>query len=128
MRDAKAIQTLLDGCRRCYWTIREKDSVNTFSLNGTTRPIGEVNALLDELLVLIELLVVAAPPSMAVDDIRCLLGFLVDSPQPNQVLSSIVLKRIIPSCLRGLLETLGREFKSLYSLDASLCYYNSHYY
>ncbi|PWA45076.1 BEACH domain-containing protein [Artemisia annua] len=85
MRDAKAIQTLLDGCRRCYWTIREKDSVNTFSLNGTTRPIGEVNALLDELLVLIELLVVAAPPSMAVDDIRCLLGFLVDSPQPNQV-------------------------------------------
>ncbi|KAI3741242.1 hypothetical protein L1987_58913 [Smallanthus sonchifolius] len=85
MRDAKAIQTLLDGCRRCYWTIREKDSMNTFSLNGPTRPIGEVNALVDELLVVIELLVVAAPPSMAVDDIRCLLGFLVDSPQPNQV-------------------------------------------
>ncbi|XP_071717887.1 BEACH domain-containing protein C2-like [Rutidosis leptorrhynchoides] len=85
MRDAKAIQTLLDGCRRCYWIIREKDSVNTFSLNEDTRPIGEVNALVDELLVLIELLVVAAPPSMAVDDIRCLLGFLVDSPQPNQV-------------------------------------------
>ncbi|KAL8235755.1 hypothetical protein R6Q59_016836 [Mikania micrantha] len=84
MRDAKAIQTLLDGCRRCYWTIREKDSVNAFSLNGPTRPIGEVNALVDELLVVIELLVVAAPPSMAGDDIRCLLGFLVDSPQPNQ--------------------------------------------
>lgn len=85
MRDAKAIQTLLDGCRRCYWIIREKDSMNTFSLNEATRPVGEVNALVDELLVLIELLVVAAPPSMAVDDIRCLLGFLVDSPQPNQV-------------------------------------------
>lgn len=87
MRDANAIQTLLDGCRRCYWTIRENESINTFSMNEATRPVGEVNALVDELLVVIELLVVAAPPSMAVDDVRCLLGFMVDCPQPNQVCS-----------------------------------------
>ncbi|KAI7737898.1 hypothetical protein M8C21_032162 [Ambrosia artemisiifolia] len=86
MRDAKAIQALLDGCRRCYWTIREKDSMNTFSIDGAPRPIGEVNALVDELLVVIELLFVEAPPPMAVNDIRCLLGFLVDCPQPNQVM------------------------------------------
>ncbi|KAM1262483.1 hypothetical protein ACFX13_028272 [Malus domestica] len=87
MRDANAIQMLLDSCRRCYWTIREKDSVNTFSLshNETRRPVGEVNALVDELLVIIELLVGAAPPSLASEDVRCLLGFMVDCPQPNQV-------------------------------------------
>ncbi|KAK3036099.1 hypothetical protein RJ639_031680 [Escallonia herrerae] len=85
MRDANAIQMLLDGCRRCYWTIRENDSMNTFSVNEATRPVGEVNALVDELLVVIELLVVAASPSLAMDDIRCLLGFMVDCPQPNQV-------------------------------------------
>lgn len=85
MRDANAIQMLLDGCRRCYWTIREKDSVNTFSLNEAARPVGEVNALVDELLVVIELLVGAAPPSLASEDVRRLLGFMVDCPQPNQV-------------------------------------------
>lgn len=84
MRDANAIQMLLDGCRRCYWTIRESDSTDTF-MNDETRPVGEVNALVDELLVVIELLVVAAPPSLATDDVRCLLGFMVDCPQPNQV-------------------------------------------
>ncbi|KAI6706714.1 hypothetical protein NL676_009676 [Syzygium grande] len=68
MRDANAIQVLLDGCRKCYWTI-----------------LGAVNALVDELLVIIELLIGSAPPSIAADDIRCLLGFLVDCPQPNQV-------------------------------------------
>lgn len=86
MRDANAIQMLLDGCRKCYWTIHEKDSINTFSLQEALRPLGEVNALVDELMVVIELLVVAAPPSSAVDDVRCLLGFMVDCPQPNQVL------------------------------------------
>lgn len=85
MRDANAFQMLLDGCRRCYWTIREKDSVNTFSLNEATRPVGEVNALVDELLVIIELLIGAAPPSLASDDVRRLLWFMVDCPQPNQV-------------------------------------------
>ncbi|KAJ7951025.1 BEACH domain-containing protein C2 [Quillaja saponaria] len=85
IRDANAIQMLLDGCRRCYWTVRENDSVNTFSLMEATRPVGEVNALVDELLVIIELLVVAAPPALAPEDVRCLLGFMVDCPQPNQV-------------------------------------------
>ncbi|CAL9068126.1 unnamed protein product [Musa banksii] len=85
MREANALQMLLDGCRRCYWIVREKDSVDTFSLNGTSRPVGEVNSLVDELLVVIELLIGAASPSLAADDVRCLIGFLVDCPQPNQV-------------------------------------------
>ncbi|KAL3536918.1 hypothetical protein ACH5RR_000284 [Cinchona calisaya] len=85
MRDANAIQMLLDGCRRCYWTTRESDSVDTFSMDEAARPVGEINALVDELLVVIELLVLAATPSMAVDDVRCLLGFMVDCPQLNQV-------------------------------------------
>lgn len=85
MRDANAIQMLLDGCRRCYWTIHEKDSVSTFSLDEAIRPVGEVNALVDELLVVIELLVLAAAPSLAVEDVRRLLRFMVDCPQPNQV-------------------------------------------
>ncbi|KAJ9171294.1 hypothetical protein P3X46_014682 [Hevea brasiliensis] len=85
MRDANAIQMLLDGCRRCYWTIREKDSVNTFSMDEAVPPMGELNALVDELLVIIELLIGAAPPSSAADDLRCLLGFIVDCPQPNQI-------------------------------------------
>lgn len=87
MRDANAIQMLLDGCRRCYWTVPEKDSVNTISLTGAARPVGEVNALVDELLVVIELLIVAASPLLASDDVRCLLGFIVDCPQPGQVRS-----------------------------------------
>ncbi|KAG8363377.1 hypothetical protein BUALT_Bualt19G0016000 [Buddleja alternifolia] len=85
MRDANAIQMLLDGCRRCYWTVRESDSVSTFPMNADARLVGEVNALVDELLVVIELLVVAAPPYLSVEDIRCLLGFMIDCPQPNQV-------------------------------------------
>lgn len=85
MREANALQMFLDGCRRCYWVVRERDSVDTFSPNGTSRPIGEVNALIDELLVVIELLVGAASPSLAGDDVRCLIGFMIDCPQPNQV-------------------------------------------
>ncbi|KAL0714917.1 hypothetical protein Bca4012_021896 [Brassica carinata] len=85
MRNADAIQILLDGCRRCYWTIQEKDSVNSFSLDGDVRHMGEVNALVDELLVIIELLMGAASPSFASADVHRLLGFIVDSPQPNQV-------------------------------------------
>ncbi|KAJ1413669.1 hypothetical protein SESBI_19492 [Sesbania bispinosa] len=84
MRDANAIQMLLDGCRKCYWTVPEKDSVNTVSVTGATRLVGEVHALVDELLVVIELLVVAASPSLASNDVRCLLGFVVDCPQPGQ--------------------------------------------
>lgn len=85
MRDANALQMLLDGCRRCYWIVHEPDSVDTFSLREAPRPMGEVNALVDELLVIIELLIGAATPSLAADDVRCLIGFLVDCPQPNQV-------------------------------------------
>ncbi|KAH0882382.1 hypothetical protein HID58_058478 [Brassica napus] len=85
MRDADAIQLLLDGCRRCYWMISEQDSVTSFPLDGNTRQMGEVNALIDELLVIIELLMGAASPSLAADDLRRLLGFIIDSPQPNQV-------------------------------------------
>ncbi|KAI5428885.1 BEACH domain-containing protein C2 [Lathyrus oleraceus] len=85
MRDANAIQMLLDGCRRCYWIVHEIDSVNSFSLTGATRPVGEINALVDELLVVVELLIVAAPSSLVSADVRCLLGFMVDCPQPNQV-------------------------------------------
>lgn len=85
MRGANAVQMLLDGCRRCYWVVREMNSVDTFSLNEASRPVGEVNALVDELLVVIELLVGAASPSLAVEDVRCLIGFMVDCPQPNQV-------------------------------------------
>ena len=85
MRNADAIQILLDGCRRCYWTIQEKDSVNSCSLDGDLRHMGEVNALVDELLVIIELLMGAASPSFASADVHRLLGFIVDSPQPNQV-------------------------------------------
>lgn len=85
MRNADAVQILLDGCRRCYWTIQEKDSVNTFSQDGGARQMGEVNALVDELLVIIELLMGAASSSFSASDVRRLLGFIIDSPQPNQV-------------------------------------------
>ena len=85
MRDANALQMLLDGCRRCYWVVRETDSVDTFSLHGSARPMGEVNALVDELLVIVELLVGAASSSLVDDDVHCLISFLLDCPQPNQV-------------------------------------------
>ncbi|KAK9103505.1 hypothetical protein Sjap_020759 [Stephania japonica] len=85
MREANAVQMLLDSCRRCYWVIREKDSVDTFSLDKAPRPVGEVNALVDELLVVVELLVGGAFPSLAISDVRCLMGFVVDCPQPNLV-------------------------------------------
>ncbi|RLM73593.1 BEACH domain-containing protein C2 [Panicum miliaceum] len=85
MRDAKAMQMLLDGCRRCYWAIQEPDSVDNFALSGTKRSLGEVNALVDELLVVIELLLGAASSTAVSDDVRCLIGFIVECPQPNQV-------------------------------------------
>jgi len=85
MRDANALQMLLDGCRRCYWAIREPDSIDNLPLTGTMRSLGEVNALIDELLVVIELLLGAASSTVASDDVRSLFGFIVDCPQPNQV-------------------------------------------
>ncbi|PVH66753.1 hypothetical protein PAHAL_1G337700 [Panicum hallii] len=91
MRDANALQMLLDGCRRCYWVIHEADSIDTFTLTGHERPLGNVNALVDELLVVIELLIGAAPSTLASDDVRCLIGFVVDCPQPNQVARVLLL-------------------------------------
>ncbi|EPS70914.1 hypothetical protein M569_03844 [Genlisea aurea] len=116
MRDANAIQMLLDGCRWCYWTIRENDSVDTFSACGDVRVVGEVNALVDELLVVIELLIVAAPPALAGSDVRCLLGFMVDCPQPNQpnVLRARSFAEAFISCggVETLLALLQRETKA----------------
>ncbi|GAB2217261.1 hypothetical protein Drorol1_Dr00000433 [Drosera rotundifolia] len=121
MRDANAIQMLLDGCRRCYWTIREKDSVNTFSLNGVTPPVGEVNALVEELLVVIELLIVAAPPSLALDDMRCLLGFMVDCPQPNQVSRVMhLIYRLVVQPKASRAQTFAEAFISCGGVEALL--------
>ncbi|KAF9606573.1 hypothetical protein IFM89_026835 [Coptis chinensis] len=121
MRDANAVQMLLDSCRRCYWVIREKDSVNTFSLQETPRPVGEVNALVDELLVVIELLVGGAAPSVAPDDVRCLIGFLVDCPQPNQVVKVLhLIYRLVvqPNTLRA--HTFAESFLSCGGIETLL--------
>ncbi|KAK1418727.1 hypothetical protein QVD17_27873 [Tagetes erecta] len=121
MRDAKAIQALLDGCRRCYWTIHEKDSMNTFSINEGPRPVGEVNALVDELLVVIELLLVESPPPMAVNDIRCLLGFLVDCPQPNQVARALhLIYRLVVQPNKSRAETFAEAFLSCGGIETLL--------
>lgn len=85
MHDANALQMLLDGCRRCYWVIHEADSIDTFTFTGTERPLEKVNSLVDELLVVIELLLGAVSSTLASDDVRSLVGFVVDCPQPNQV-------------------------------------------
>ncbi|KAL0015570.1 hypothetical protein SO802_002639 [Lithocarpus litseifolius] len=121
MRDANAIQMLLDGCRICYWTIHEKDSVNTFSLKESMRPVGEVNALVDELLVIIELLVGAAPPSFASDDVCCLLGLMVDCPRPNQVARVLhLMYRLVvqPNTFRA--QTFAEAFLSCGGLETLL--------
>ncbi|KAJ0819058.1 putative transcription factor WD40-like family [Helianthus annuus] len=120
MRDAKAIQALLDGCRRCYWTIHEKDSMNTFSIDGGPRPIGEVNALVDELMSLIEFLMGMAPPPMAVNDIRCLLGFLVDCPQPNQVARALHLIHRLVAQPNSRAETFAEAFVSCGGIETLL--------
>ncbi|KAG8059986.1 hypothetical protein GUJ93_ZPchr0002g23183 [Zizania palustris] len=91
MHDANALQMLLDGCRRCYWVVREADSIDTFSFTGSERPLEKVNALVDELLVVIELLIGAASSALASDDVRSLVGFVVDCPQPNQVARVLLL-------------------------------------
>ncbi|KAK1313447.1 hypothetical protein QJS10_CPA06g00328 [Acorus calamus] len=121
MRDANAMQVLLDGCRRCYWVIREKDSVDKFSLHEAPRPVGEVNALVDELLVVIELLVGGAPPTLAAEDVRCLIGFLVDCPQPNQVARVLhLIYRLVvqPNTLRA--QMFAQSFISSGGIEALL--------
>ena len=89
MRGANAIQMLLDGCRRCYWLIPELDSVHAFAGGRSSRPAGELNALVDELLVVVELLVgsSAYEPSLYTD-VCSLVQFVLDCPQPNQVPTS----------------------------------------
>ncbi|KAM0849147.1 hypothetical protein ACQ4PT_053922 [Festuca glaucescens] len=91
MYEANALQMLLDGCRRCYWVTRERDSIDNFTFTETERPLGKVNALVDELLVVIELLIGAASSTMASDDVHRLVGFVVDCPQPNQVARVLLL-------------------------------------
>lgn len=85
MRAANAIQLLLDGCRRCYWLIHEDDSVDKFAIQKSRRSAGELNALVDELMVIIELLVGSSTGPAASNDVRCLIHFVLDCPQPNQV-------------------------------------------
>ncbi|KAG0583972.1 hypothetical protein KC19_3G176400 [Ceratodon purpureus] len=82
MRGANAVQMLLDGCRRCYWLLPEADSIHAFAI----RFPGELNALVDELLVVVELLVgsSAYEPSLYTD-VCSLVQFVLDCPQPNQV-------------------------------------------
>lgn len=86
MRGANAVQMLLDGCRRCYWLIPEKDSIHAYSEGRSSRSPGELNALVDELLVVVELLVgsSAYEPSLYTD-VCSLVQFVLDCPQPNQV-------------------------------------------
>ena len=93
MRDANALQMLLDSCRRCYWAIREPNSIDNFALTGTKRSLGEINALIDELLVVVELLLGSASSTAASDDVRCLIGFVVDCPQPNQVIWPLIARQ-----------------------------------
>lgn len=86
MRGANAVQMLLDGCRRCYWLIPEKDSIHASAEGKSSRFPGELNALVDELLVVVELLVgsSAYEPSLYTD-VCSLVQFVLDCPQPNQV-------------------------------------------
>ncbi|XP_024526779.1 BEACH domain-containing protein C2 [Selaginella moellendorffii] len=85
MRAANAVQMLLDGCRSCYWIVPEPHSVHSFAGGKNTRPLGEINALVDELLVIVELLTGSAQGPIAASDVRCLVQFVLDCPQPNQV-------------------------------------------
>lgn len=85
MRGANAVQMLLDGCRRCYWLIPESDSMYTFAGDKLSRQAGELNALVDELLVVVELLVGSAQGTALSVDVCALVQFVLDCPQPNQV-------------------------------------------
>ncbi|KAL2621191.1 hypothetical protein R1flu_001396 [Riccia fluitans] len=85
MRTANAVQLLLDGCRRCYWVVREPDSLHHYAGGRSSRPVGELNALVDELLVVVELLVGSGPLPLSGADVSSLVQFVLDCPQPNQV-------------------------------------------
>ncbi|KAJ7520664.1 hypothetical protein O6H91_19G016400 [Diphasiastrum complanatum] len=85
MRALNAVQLLLDGCRRCYWVIPEAHSIHMFPGDRSSRHIGEINALVDELLIIIELMMGSAHDTTAAADVSCLVQFVLDCPQPNQV-------------------------------------------
>lgn len=85
MRAANAVQMLLDCCRKCYWIVPESDSIHMFAGEKLSRPVGELNALIDELLVIIELLLGTSRGSIASTDVQIIIKFLLDCPQPNQV-------------------------------------------
>ncbi|CAM6090221.1 unnamed protein product [Calypogeia fissa] len=85
MRGSNAVQLLLDGCRRCYWVVPEPDSLHLYAGGRSSRPVGEMNALIDELLVVVELLVGSSPNAISESDVSSLVQFVMDCPQPNQV-------------------------------------------
>lgn len=85
MRGANAVQVLLDGCRRCYWLNPESDSIFSFADEKSSRHGGELNALVDELLVVVELLVGSTQGAALSGDVCSLVQFVLDCPQPNQV-------------------------------------------
>ncbi|MCO5558963.1 hypothetical protein L7F22_012554 [Adiantum nelumboides] len=84
MRAADAVQMLLDGCRKCYWIVPESDSLSFFADGKLPRPVGELNALVEELLVVVELLLGTSRGDVSTD-VQCLINFLLECPQPNQV-------------------------------------------
>lgn len=85
MRGANAVQVLLDCCRRCYWLNPEPNSIFTFADDKSSRHGGELNALVDELLVVVELLVGSTHGPALSGDVCSLVQFVLDCPQPNQV-------------------------------------------
>lgn len=87
MRAADAVQMLLDGCRKCYWIVPEPDSLSLFAGGKLPRPVGELNALVEELLVVVELLLGTSHGVVASADVQSLIKFLLDCPQPNQVIT-----------------------------------------
>ncbi|KAI0489294.1 hypothetical protein KFK09_029136 [Dendrobium nobile] len=119
MRDANALQLLLDGCRRCYWVVPEVEMFDSFPNNLETRHAGEVNLLVDELMVVIELLIGAAPSSMATADMRCLISFLIECPQSNQVVRVLhLIYRLVVQPNSARADAYAQSFISCGGIDA----------
>ncbi|GBG78164.1 hypothetical protein CBR_g26196 [Chara braunii] len=62
----------------------EVSGSSVLKLNAV-RPAGQLNTLVDELLVVVELLVGSGSGITAEADVRCLIHFVLDCSQPNQV-------------------------------------------
>ncbi|CAI5977612.1 unnamed protein product [Closterium sp. NIES-64] len=119
LRAAGALPVLLDGCRRCYWVQLEamslplgpasSRSATPLSMKspgaqetggaeeegevvaGQHARMGEVNALVDAVMGVLELLLAtSSAPAMAAD-MRTLVAFLLDCPHPNQVVRVLLL-------------------------------------